>query len=162
MYTGREVCCHASCMSLVLRGIRSLTHLDICFAQQVYYPTESVSKPERLLSCFLCPYWKFIQCKPVYLERNREREREVEREQSLWAFRVHDWAVLCQPCAKETEGREGWKKREKKTSSGEDFTNILYFISTVYNCFIYCSVPWWSMFVSAFINLLLFFASFKG
>lgn len=90
--------------------MRSLTRFDICFPQEVYYPTERESKPEKLLSHFLCPYWKFIQCKPIY----SERAGEVEREQALWAFGVCARAVLCQQCAKqrEREREEGDGKRK--------------------------------------------------
>lgn len=78
-------------------------------------------------------------------------EREVERE-TLWAFRVYAWAVLCQQCAKEKEGRGGWKKREQNTtSSGEDSDSKKVFISIFYNLVLLC----------AFINMLYFFW-FKG
>lgn len=86
----------------VQRGMRSLTHFDICFPQEVYYSAGSTSKPEKVLSHFLCPYWKFIQCEPIH------SERAVERESALWAFRVHARAVLCQ----QREGRGGWQKRK--------------------------------------------------
>lgn len=56
--------------------IGSLTHFDICFPQEVYYTAEMMSKPEKLLTCFLCPYWKFIQYKPIHSEGKGEVETE--------------------------------------------------------------------------------------
>lgn len=148
--TGKEICCAASRMSSVQRGTRSLTHFDICSPQEVYYPTETMSKPEKLLNHFLCPYWKFIQCKPIY----SEREREVEREEASLGCAV---SAMCQG----EKGKRRMEKEKNTTSSGDFFTkkyNFLYSLQLLSSILAFLCAQW----LFRLLLICFIFFRFKG
>lgn len=67
MCTDRKIWqpCHSCVFSKERNDVHnSFWHL-LC-TEGLFFRCES--KPEKLLICFLCPYWKFLQCKPANAE----------------------------------------------------------------------------------------------
>lgn len=112
-----------------------LTHSDIYFSQVVCFPTKSTSKPEKLLSCFLCPYWRFIHCRPVLQKRKWDRG-------GVWVS-----GLACAVSAK-------CQRREREVEK-----SIFYFIL---KCFLYLSITQCPVVVFAVCNLHLFLTNSTG
>lgn len=92
-------------------------------------------KPEKLLSRFLCPRWKFIQCKPIYSEGERERcgggggAGIVGPEVPCFGFAV---SAMCRGEREEGDGKRGEAQPQLETILHEIY---LFRISFPFCCF---------------------------